>query len=468
MELKFLGSAETVTGSKHLITTDKGKKILLDCGLYQGLGKATDEMNRHLRVDPSEIDAVILSHAHIDHSGNLPLLVKEGFKGKIYCTPATESVCKVLLLDSGTIHEHDVLYINKRRKRDGLPLFEPLYTVKDAERCLKQFYPVPFNANFAINDEVSFKFTIAGHILGSATINLTLSKENNEKINLTYTGDIGRYGDLLMRDPEPFPQAHYVICESTYGNTLHDEIPAATERLLKCVQHTCVEKKGKLIIPAFSLGRTQEIVYELNNLFNEGRLPKVKIFVDSPLSANATRVMFEHRHCLNARVQKLLEEDSDPFGFEGLKYITKVEESKLLNDSNEPCIIISSSGMMDAGRVKHHLKKSLPFEKNTLLIVGFCSPESIGGKLLRGEKQIKLFGEYVNVKAEVEFISSYSAHGDYLEMMRFLACQDKKQLKEIFLVHGETDEKVGFKSRLINEGYYRVTIPVRGESVKLI
>jgi metallo-beta-lactamase family protein len=468
MEIKFLGAADTVTGSKHLLTTEKGRKILLDCGLYQGLGKETDELNRHLRVNPSEIEAVILSHAHIDHSGNLPLLVKEGFKGKIYCTPATEEVCRVLLMDSGNIHENDVLYLNKKRKRDGLPLFEPLYTVKDAERCLKHFYPVPFNADFAINEEVSFKFTIAGHILGSAVTNITLTKENNEKIYLTYTGDVGRFGDLLIQNPAPFPQADYIICESTYGDTLHDEIPAATERLLKCVKHTCIEKKGKLIIPAFSLGRTQEIVYELNNLFNEGRLPAVKVFVDSPLSASATKVMYEHRYCLNEDVKKILEEDSDPFGFEGLKYITKVEDSKLLNDTNEPCIIISSSGMMDAGRIKHHLKKSLPNEKNTLLIVGFCSPQSLGGKLLRGDKEVKIFGEFVEVKAEVEIISSYSAHGDYSELMRFLACQNKKLVKEIFLVHGETDEKVGFKSRLVQEGYSRVSIPVRGESVKLV
>lgn len=468
MEIKFLGAAETVTGSKHLLTTDTGRKILLDCGLYQGLGKQTDELNRHLRVDPSEIEAVILSHAHIDHSGNLPLLVKEGFTGKIYCTPATAEVCKVLLLDSGNIHENDVIYLNKRRIKEGLPLLKPLYTVKDAEKCLRHFYPVPFDADFALNDEVTFRFTNAGHILGSSVINITLHDQQNKNIKLTYTGDIGRYGDMLMKDPETFPQADYIICESTYGNTLHDEIEAATEKLLQCVKRTCIEKKGKLIIPAFSLGRTQEIVYELNNLFNDGRLPKVKIFVDSPLSASATRVMFENRHCLNSRVQRMLEEDPDPFGFDGLKYITKVKESKLLNDSNEPCIIISSSGMMDAGRVKHHLKKSLPFEKNTLLIVGYCSPESLGGKLLRGEKQVRIFGEYFDVKADVEFISSYSAHADYKEMIRFLSCQDKDKVKEIFLVHGETDEKVGFKSRLLQESYGRVTIPVRGESIKLI
>lgn len=467
MEIKFLGATETVTGSKHLINTTAGKKILLDCGLYQGLGKETDQLNRHLRVDPSEIDAVILSHAHIDHSGNLPLLVKQGFTGKIYCTPATEEVCKVLLLDSANIHENDIQYVNKRRKKEGLSALEPLYTVKDAEKCLKHFYPVPFHTDFAVNDEVSIHFTDAGHILGSAVTNITLSDENNKKIKLTYTGDVGRYGDLLMRDPAPFPQADYIICESTYGNRLHEKQEDAGNLLLKYVNETCVKKKGKLVIPAFSLGRTQEIVYHLNRLFNEDKLPKIKIYVDSPLSASATKVMNEHRHCLNSEVQKMLEEDPDPFGFEGLKYITKVEDSKQLNESKEPCIIISSSGMMDAGRVKHHLKQILPHEKNTLLIVGYCSPNSLGAKLMNGESPVRIFGEYTEVKAEVHVITSYSAHADYDELLKFLSCQDKQKVKEVFLVHGENDVKVDFKNILVAKGFERVTIPIKGESVKL-
>lgn len=467
MEIKFLGATETVTGSKHLIKTDKGKQILLDCGLYQGLGKETDELNRHLRLVPSEIDAVILSHAHIDHSGNLPLLVKEGFNGKIYCSPATVDVCTILLLDSANIHEGDITYVNKRRKRDGLPPLKPLYTVKDAEKCIKHLTSVPYDADFMINDEVKLRFTEAGHILGSAITNLTLISENNSKIHLTYTGDIGRYGDLLMKDPEAFPQADYIICESTYGDRLHEKHEDATHLLLACVKNTCVEKKGKLVIPAFSLGRTQEIVYTLNKLFNEGKLPKIKIYVDSPLSSSATQVMNDHKICLNKEVQKLLEKDPDPFGFEGLKYVTKVEDSKKINESEEPCIIISSSGMMDAGRVKHHLKQCLPDEKNTLLVVGYCSPNSLGAKLVKGEKFVRIFGEDVEVKADVKVITSYSAHADYEEIIRFLGCQDKTKLKEIFLVHGETDVKVAFKNTLIKNGYERVTIPVKGESALL-
>ena len=467
MEIKFLGATETVTGSKHLVITDKGKQILLDCGLYQGLGKETDALNRILRLVPSEIETVILSHAHIDHSGNLPLLVKEGFNGSIICTPATEAVATILLLDSANIHENDITYVNKRRKKEGLPPLKPLYTIKDAERCIKRFKTVPFNTDFMVNDEVKLRFTEAGHILGSAITNLTLIKENNDKIHLTYTGDIGRYGDMLMKDPAAFPQADYIICESTYGDRLHEKHEDASEMLLSCVKNTCIVKKGKLIIPAFSLGRTQEIVYTLNKLFNAGKLPKIRIYVDSPLSASATTVMNQHKECLNSDVQKLLEKDPDPFGFEGLKYVTKVDDSKAIDESNEPCIIISSSGMMDAGRVKHHLKHCLPHEKNTLLVVGYCSPNSLGAKLVKGDKEVKIFGELVEVKAEVKVITSYSAHGDYEEIIRFLECQDKKKVKEIFLVHGETDVKVSFKNTLTKKGYSRITIPVKGESAKL-
>lgn len=467
MEIKFLGATETVTGSKHLLITSSGKKILLDCGLYQGMGKETDQLNRHLRLNPKEIEAVILSHAHIDHSGNLPLLVKEGFKGKIYCTEATEAVCKILLMDSAHIHENDVVYVNKRRKKQGYEPFEPLYTVKDAERCLKRFKKVPLDADIMLNDEVKLKFTDAGHILGSAVTNLTLIQNSHPPINLTYTGDIGRYGDLLLKDPAPFPQAHYIICESTYGNKLHEKRLDSTEALLSFVNRICIQKKGKLIIPAFSLGRTQEIVYALNNLFNSGRLPKVKIFVDSPLSVSATDVMFEFRKNLNNEVQQLLKKDHDPFGFETLTYITEVEDSKAINESNEPCIIISSSGMMDAGRVKHHLKQCLPNSNNGVLVVGYCSPNSIGGKLLRGDKEIKIFGELTAVEAEIQLISSYSAHADYEEMLRFLECQNKQHVKTIFLVHGEDEAKIEFKKTLEANKFKHVMIPFKGESVKL-
>ena len=462
MTVKFVGAADTVTGSKHLIITDSGKQILLDCGLYQGMGKETDPLNRNLIVNPEEIEAVILSHAHIDHVGNLPYLVKQGFKGKIYCTEATLDVCEILLMDSAHIHENDIRFINKRRKKKGLELINPLYTTKDAERCLKRFRSIPFNADFAINSEISFRFSEVGHITGSAAINITAT-ENKKITNLTFTGDVGRYTDMLLKAPQPFPQADYIICESTYGDRLHDAYVDAEAKLLNIVLNTCVEKKGKLIIPAFSLGRTQEVVFALNKLKNKGLLPDIKIFVDSPLSTSATDIVRKHSECFNKDLQEYIKTDPDPFGFNNLKYIQDSAQSKALNHLDEPCIIISASGMCDAGRVKHHLMHCIGDKRNTVLMVGYCSPNTLGARLLRGEKEVHIYGEIFRVNLEIESIHSYSAHGDYSELIRFLSCQDKKSVKNIFLVHGETAAKVSFKEKLLAEGYKHVSIPVKGE-----
>jgi metallo-beta-lactamase family protein len=461
MKLKFIGATETVTGSKHLIITETGKQILLDCGLYQGMGKETDALNRNLGVQPANIDAVILSHAHIDHSGDLPYLVKQGFKGKIYCTPATYDVCEILLLDSAHIQESDIKYANKRRKKEGLELIKPLYTIHDAEQCLKHFKAIPYNAEFNLNDEISFHFTDVGHIIGSASVNIT-AKENGKTTRLTFTGDVGRYGDLLLKDPSPFQQADYIISESTYGNKLHESSLNAEQKFLQIVQHTCVEKKGKLIIPAFSLGRTQEIVFVLNKFKNKNLLPDIKIYVDSPLSTNATDIVKRHPECFNEYLRDYIKTDSDPFGFNNLKYIREAEESKALNYSKEPCIIISASGMCDAGRIKHHLMNGIGNPANTVLIVGYCSPRTLGAHLLSGQKSVRIFGEFFGVKAEIEAIHSYSAHADYSELIKFLSCQDKKKVKKIFLVHGEEDAKSGFKEKLLKEGFAKVEIPEKG------
>lgn len=314
---------------------------------------------------------------------------------------------------------------------------------------------------------MSFTLTNAGHILGSAVVNLKLD-DNGKITRLTYTGDVGRYNDLLMHDPQAFPQADYLICESTYGNKLHDKINDAQLRLLNCVRYTCVEKKGKLIIPAFSLGRTQEIVYALDKMHDEGLLPKIKVYVDSPLSTSATNIMRRYVKILNSQVQEHLKSDEDPFGFEGLKYVTDKEDSIALNESSEPCIIISASGMMDAGRIKHHLKHTLPYKKNTLLIVGFCPPYTLGGKLIDGQKQVKIFGDEITVNADVEVISSYSAHADYEELINFMSCQDKSKIKTLFLVHGEEDSKVEFKKTLMEHGFPMVVIPRKTEGFTLL
>ncbi len=458
MILSIKGAAKNVTGSKHLITTNKGKKILLDCGLYQNSAKDNEELNRHFGFNPADIDAVILSHAHIDHSGNLPLLVKQGFTGKIYATPATRDLCEIMLLDSAHIHESDIVFINKRRLKAGKSPLKPLYTVKDAVKCMKHFYPIPYNNEFIINEEVSFSFTDAGHILGSAVINLSLQEEN-KTIKLCYTGDIGRPNDLIIKAPEHFPQADYIICESTYGNRLHDDAALAGEKLLQIVRDTCITRKGKLLIPAFSLGRTQEIVYTLDCLKTQGLLPPVKVFVDSPLSMNATEIMRKYSDSFNDTIKHYMEKDDDPFGFNNLVYVQDAEESKALNDYKEPCIIISASGMMEAGRIKHHLHNNIGKENCTLLIVGFVPPNSLGHRLLRGDKQVKIFGEVHDVKINIAAINSYSAHADYNEMIQFLSCQQKQKIKKIFLVHGNEDVMYDFKIKLMEAGFNNIEIP---------
>jgi metallo-beta-lactamase family protein len=466
MKLKFIGATEGVTGSKHLILTEKGKQVLLDCGLYQGMGKETDELNRSLGVNPSHIEAVILSHAHIDHSGNLPSLVKQGFNGKIYCTPATLDVCEILLLDSAHIHEADVRYINKRRKKAGQEEISPLYTVHDAEKCLKHFKAIDFDTDFHINDELSFYFSENGHIIGSAAVNVTV-KEGNKTTRLTFTGDIGRYSDPLLKAPSVFQKADYIICESTYGDRLHEAVGDSEKKLLEIVMNTCVEKKGKLIIPAFSLGRTQEILYILDRLRNKNLLPEIKLFVDSPLSMKATAIVRQHPESFNGELQQYIKKDPDPFGFSNLTYIENVEESIALNSLKEPCVIISASGMGDAGRVKHHIKNAISDPRNTILLTGYCSPRTLGARLMAGEEKVHIFGDYFEVKAEIQSILSLSAHADYSEMIRFLSCQDKTQVKTIFLVHGEEDAKVSFKEKLVTEGFMDVQIPFKGEVITL-
>ena len=334
MQVKFIGATETVTGSKHLITTDKGYNILLDCGLFQGLGKDTSTMNRNLEVDPAKIDVVVLSHAHIDHSGNLPLLVNQGFFGSIYCTPPTLKVVEVLLYDSAKIHEIDIEYVNKKREVNNLEPLKPLYTSNDVKRCLKHFKTIPYNAEFHLNEEASIIFTDAGHILGSAVVNVKLKDKNDKVTHLAFSGDVGKYNDMLLKNPAPFPQADYIICESTYGDRLHEVELDAELHLLNVVRKTCVEKKGKLIIPAFSLGRTQEIVYVLNKLKNNNLLPNIKIFVDSPLSTNITDIMRENVNCFNEKLQQYIKTDPDPFGFSNLKYIREKTDLRKTASNN--------------------------------------------------------------------------------------------------------------------------------------
>jgi metallo-beta-lactamase family protein len=467
MQIQFWGAARYVTGSKHLLTTPAGTNILLDCGLFQGRIDNRDDLNRHFGFDPRSIDYVILSHAHIDHAGLLPRLVREGFRGIIFATPATISLCGLMLMDSAHIQNDDLAFVNRRRKKRGLEPFDPIYDAEDVQRALDLMTPVEYDEQLKIDKEVTLHFTDAGHLIGSAAVHLDI-RTPEKKVRISFTGDIGRSGDPILRNPEPFRQCDVLICESTYGDRLHEHWEDSDKRLLQIVRETCVHKSGKLIIPAFSVDRTQEIVYALEKMFNDGRLPNIRIYVDSPLSVKATDVIRQHEECFNDDFVAYMRRDPKPFEFKNLHYITEVEESKKLNASEEPCIIISASGMAEAGRVKHHIMNNIDNPKNTVLLVGYCTPESLGGRLKAGLKTVKIFGEEHMVKARVENMETYSSHADYEEIFAYLSCQDKHKIRQIFLVHGEESVQEIFKQRFIDQGYRaQISIPAIGDTFTL-
>lgn len=466
MRISFHGAARTVTGSKHLISLKNGKNILLDCGMFQGMGKDTDTLNRTFGFIPAEVSFLLLSHAHIDHCGLIPKLVKEGFAGKVICTPATKDLAAILLEDSAVIQREDTKYINKRRAKQRLPLMEPLYNVDDVSVAMKLFETIDYGKWIKIMDGVEVLYTDAGHIIGSAAVHLKISEEG-KTTQVSFSGDVGRYRDIILKSPEIFPQADYILLESTYGNTLHDEIHSTPDMLLSWIQKTCIEKKGKLIIPAFSVGRTQELLYTLNQLELENLLPNIPFFVDSPLSREATSVVKSHPENFNNRVKKVIAIDEDPFDFKNLQYIKTAEESKQLNLFNAPCVIISASGMADAGRVKHHIANNIQDTRNTILIVGYCEPNSLGGKLLRGDKEVSIYGETYAVAAEIGVMRSMSAHGDFDDLCQFLACQQPQFVQTLFLVHGEEDVQLDFQQRLLRKGFKDVQIPKMHEIVRL-
>lgn len=458
MKIAFHGAARTVTGSKHLLTLKNGKKILLDCGLFQGMGKDTDALNRKFGFDPMEVSAMILSHAHIDHSGLIPRLVKEGFAGDIFCTDATQDLATLLLEDSAQIQESDAKYHNKGSRAQGTPLVQPLYTIEDAKRAMGSFQPRPYGEWFPVIEGVEAMFTDAGHIIGSACVHVRVT-ENGATRQLTFSGDVGRYRDVILKSPQTFPQADFIIMESTYGNSLHEDVHTSVDTLLSWIERTCMERRGKLIIPAFSLGRTQEILYALNQLELENRLPKLDYFLDSPLSMEVTEVVKQFNPYFNKTIQRVLQSDSDPFHFNGLKYVKSVDESKLLNYRNEPCVIISASGMAEAGRVKHHISNNIENSHNAILMTGYCEPNSLGGRLLAGAKEVGIFGVQHEVHAEVGSIRSMSAHGDYEDLSQWLSCQDPSAVQKLFLVHGEYEVQEAFRNRLRKKGFADVEVP---------
>ena len=468
MTIKFCGAAREVTGSAHLITLDDGYTILLDCGLYQGYRKDMKRFNESFPFDPAKLNALVLSHAHIDHTGRVPKLVRDGFRGKIYATHATRSLCALMLLDSAFIQEKDAEYYNRKRKKRNLPgpPREPLYERSDVKPTLDKFVGLPYDEWIDLRPGVELQYRDSGHILGSASVTLRVRRADGRTTVLGFTGDIGRPARPILRDPQPMPPCDYLICESTYGNQEHELPPNEIERFRKIIDDTCVERRGKLLIPAFSVGHTQEIVYMLDQLETAGKLPRIPVFVDSPLAVNATTVFGSHPECYDAQLQEYLLTDDDPFGWNGLTYVREAERSKELNHLDGPAIIISASGMMNAGRSKHHLANTIGNPRNTIFIVGYCAPNTPGGKLREGAGGVKLFGKYHERRAEVVVMDSFSAHGDRSEMTEFLSNQHDK-CRGVFLVHGTLDRMEPFADHLRASGLRRVSIPELGDVVEL-
>ena len=468
MKLKFCGADREVTGSSHLLTMEDGYKILLDCGLYQGNEPHLEDFNERFLFKASDIDCVILSHAHIDHCGRLPQLVKHGFTGRIYCTHATKALTAILLADSAKIQEEDVKFYNKRQRKAKSPIRrEPIYTLKDVYQTMKQFVSYGYEHHFAIHPKVNVLLRDAGHILGSASVSLSI-KESGRTLKLGFTGDIGRPNRPILRDPIPMPAADYIICESTYGDKEHLAAPNEINTLREIIHQVCVENKGKLIIPAFSVGRTQEIIYMMDQLSNAGQLPSIPVYIDSPLAINATDIFSAHPECFDEEMFEYLLKDANPFGFHNLRYVREVSQSKRLNSFRGPSIIISASGMANAGRVKHHIFNNIENPKNAVLIIGYCTPNSPGGILRAGNKELKLFGQIKQVNAAVFVMDSFSAHGDRKEMTEFMQSH-RQSAQKIFLVHGEIERQESFQNYLHQHGFEntKIVIPHLGDEVEL-
>lgn len=469
MNVQFWGAAQTVTGSMHLVNVGE-KKLLLDCGLYQGMRKEAFHRNRDMPFKGSEIDAVILSHGHIDHSGNLPSLIKSGYRGPIYSTSATRDLAVYLLLDSAKIQQSDVKYVNKKRKKNNQSLFEPLYVQEDAVQTIRQFRTIEFGNAFEPLPGVTARFHIAGHMLGAAIVELDLQTPEQKPVKLVFSGDIGRSEMPILKDPVTVPGAQYLIMEATYGDRNHEKGGDAKTKLLEAARSTFAAG-GKLIIPAFSIGRTQEIVYRLNLLWEAGELPKMKVFVDSPLAVNATTVFREHPECFDEEMveQMLSEEDEDPLHFEDLNYIRDSKYSRMLNDFNEPCIIISASGMCEGGRILHHLKHNISKPSTTILFTGYQAPHTLGRIILDGTKDVvKIYGEPYEVRARVCQLQSSSGHADQQQLLDWATQMNQQgNLKNVALVHCELDSAQEFARLLNQNGIDNVMIPGRSQTMQL-
>ena len=465
MKIRFFGAAQTVTGSQHLLEIN-GAKLLLDCGLYQGKRQDEYTRNQNFPFDPRKLDAVILSHAHIDHSGNLPNLVKSGYRGSIYTTPASAHLANIMLMDSAHVQEQDVLYVNKHKARRGEPPVEPLYTQEDAAHVAQYFDGKDYDQPFEPVPGVTAHLVDAGHILGSAAVVLDI-EESGHRFRLWFSGDIGRRGLPLLRDPVLPSGADYVIMESTYGDRPHDEPGKAYEELRGVVGRT-LKRGGKVIIPAFAVGRTQEIVYDLHQMTDRHEIPSAAVIVDSPLAVNASDVFKAHPECFDAETQQFMQSDHHHAAlyFDRLVYTRSVEESKALNGRKDPMVIISASGMAETGRILHHLKNNIEDPRNTVLIVGWQAPDTLGRRLAEHEPRVKIFDEWYDVRAEVEDIDGLSAHGGQ-EMLIEFAQAVRDTAKRIFLVHGEDGPVEMLQGLLKRSGMEQVEYPGLNEVVEV-
>lgn len=461
MQLQFCGGARTVTGSQILVSVN-GKRILLECGLFQGKRQEAYDKNQNFMFDPSSIDAVILSHAHIDHSGNLPNLIKHGFKGSIYATYATIDLCKIMLRDSAFLQSRDLEWVNKIKLRDHKPIIEPLYTIGDVEATINHFVGIEYDQSFTVAPNVEAMFRDAGHILGSAGIHLEIT-EKGHTYKLGFTGDIGRANMPITKDPNVLRDLDLLIMESTYGSRLHESYSDVEETLSEAIR-TTASAGGKIIIPSFAVGRTQLLVYVLHKLFCQNRLPDMPIFVDSPLACEATEVFRKYPEYLDRETQRVfLHDKEDPFGFNRLTYIHDVEGSKKLNSMAFPHVVISASGMAEGGRILHHLRNNIDNSKNIILFVGYAARETLARKIMDGERVVKIFGEEHTVRSKIKIIDAFSAHADRRDLLDYVKLNSPDRLKHIFLIHGEQDQVSSLRDAFRSNGYKNVYYPASGE-----
>lgn len=462
LTIKFCGGVGTVTGSMHLITTGQSQ-ILLDCGLFQGHRDEFYDINSSFPFNPQDLDACVLSHAHIDHCGNLPTLIKHGYRSSIYTTPATRDLCRYMLPDSGYVQEEDIKYINKINRRKGLPPHVPLYTKDEAEASLKYFRPVEYHNRFALSPDTDLTFVDAGHILGSAITVLDI-KTRRGLARIGYAIDLGRYGMPLLRDPEVPKNMDYLIIESTYGGRKHGSIKDAEKRLADTINRA-VKRGGKIIIPSFALERTQLIVFFVSELMKKGKIKKIPIYVDSPLAVNLTKVFRQDWMYFDDITQAAFLNKEDPLGYDNITYVTKVNDSKKLNSDRRPMIIISASGMCENGRILHHLRNNIEDPNNTILVVGFMAKNTLGRRIVEGNKLVRIFGQLYEVNAEVAVFDAFSAHADESGLFEYVK-NCKGSLKHIFIVHGEKGQSEALKTKLRRLDV-KTSIPAKGDTVSL-